>query len=184
MDAVSWNHSTTSQQELVQSMDSMLEMNAKFGLDSAPSVWIGFFSRFYNLENQHDGLHFCHLLRKMEGVGSNLRPDHYSFSAIVFGLATNKGIGMKEVVINLVLNDIMPRNAVPNEDLRTYTKLAVFWTIGRKIPLREQDHQLCGSYEAMSLVITAEARDEIYRVLFNHQKSEGDGLSRSQKAMG
>ena len=168
LQAISWSRSANSQQELVQSMDSVLERNAKLRLSSTSSNWVGFFYRFYDLTMQFGDFFFRQLLEKMQGDGSNVQPDPETFSAILLGLANNVGLqqGNKKSVIDTVLDHIMPKHRVHVEDLQSYTKLAVFWGIGRKIPLNNQDRiTFQGSYETLPDRTTAQGRHEIYRHL-------------------
>ena len=156
--AVSWNLTVASQRELVQSMEYVLRRNYVHGLNLTTSSWNGFFHRFFELRNQYRGCYFCQLLGRMQGEGSYAKPDARTFGAILLGLATNEEIKNRETAIKLVLEDILWKHGVDADDLQSHGKIAVFWRIGRQIPLNDQDRIAFGSYEKLSALLGTQRR--------------------------
>ena len=52
---------------------------------------------------------------------------------VLLGLAIGDGVKNREMAISLVLDNIVAEYGVRAEELKDVTKVAVFWSIGRKI---------------------------------------------------
>ena len=132
-------------------------------------VWHYFFDRFFQLKSQFEDVQILRLLNLMKGNGSNLLPDQDTFSSILAGLLASQGNKQRYWYADIITDEIMDVYGVRRKDLRCYAKIALFWKIGKCMPLNKVDKQCFRCYQDLGLV-TRHCNRELMARAFSRMK--------------
>lgn len=127
--------------------------------------------------------YFYEIFEKMQGNGSNVKPNALTISAVLLGLATNDGIRNKALTFHLIFEDVLRKYNVNAVDLQCNAKIAAFWITGRQIPMNDQDRVTFKSYETLSKLLRGRSKDDISECLHELNRREGHPRQYPKDAM-
>ena len=110
--------SNLNQEQLVQTIELMMEQNIKLDIGMNTVVWDNFFLRYFASDLYYEAFSIFKLLHQMENSGSHVTPDLKTFRIIISGIASNQRIVKPVILIDAVTRMMRMLKVFPDAEIR------------------------------------------------------------------